>query len=375
MQGMRDEQHGIILERLQDGWLAVTMPYVAEWVDRLRKIPGRKWDAETRRWRLSGTEESVGWLCHYFREDPIELKSPSLLESFPELAKLRSGADWRSLDRMADRMKRKGYSASTQKAYTGHARRFLEQLAAPFSETTPEHVHQYVKRLMAEDRSHIYVSQALSALKFWLCEVEKRIGFSKTWIMPKREKKLPSVLSMQEVTRLLDSIENVKHRTILTLVYSAGLRIGEVVKLKRQDIDPARKTIHIRQGKGRKDRYTVLSAQAYRLLEKYLKMVRVEDCLFPSGDDLGKPINVRTIQLVFDRARRAAGIIRPATVHTLRHSFTTHLLEEGTDLRYIQELLGHASSKTTEIYTHVSIKDIRRIKSPLDRMMEMGDEE
>jgi integrase/recombinase XerD len=201
------------------------------------------------------------------------------------------------------------------------------------------------------------------------------LGFSKIWVRPKPQKKLPTVLSISEVLRLLAVIQNLKHRAILTLVYSSGLRIGEVVKLKHQDVDPDRKTIHIRQGKGRKDRYTVLSTAAYLLLERYMKSTCLEEYLFPSGEGFNKPIHVRTVQHVFEKARRSAGIVKPATVHTLRHSFATHLLEEGTDLRYIQELLGHASSKTTEIYTHVSIKDVRRIKSPLDRISDLGGED
>ncbi|WP_276358020.1 tyrosine-type recombinase/integrase [Cohnella caldifontis] len=208
-----------------------------------------------------------------------------------------------------------------------------------------------------------------------LCEAENRAGFQNIWVFPKYEKKLPSVMSMSEVRRLLESVKNLKHRTILTLIYSSGLRISEVVKLKRIDVDPTRRTLHIRQSKGRKDRYTVLSPIAYRMLEEYLNRNYVEDYLFPSGDSMNKPLNVRSIQHVFERAKRLAGVTKPTTVHTLRHSFATHLLEEGTDLRYIQELLGHASSKTTEIYTHVSIKDIRRIKSPLDRMDEKNEEE
>lgn len=158
-----------------------------------------------------------------------------------------------------------------------------------------------------------------------------------------------------------------KHRVLLTLVYSSGLRVSEAVQLKLQDVDPERGTIHIRQAKGRKDRYTLLSRTAYQLLEQYIRKERPEKWLFPGGTE-GRPLTTRSVQHVFEKARQKAEIRKPATVHTLRHSFATHLLEAGTDIRYIQELLGHASSKTTEIYTHVSIKDIRRIQSPLDRM-------
>ncbi|MCJ8013196.1 tyrosine-type recombinase/integrase [Paenibacillus sp. KQZ6P-2] len=158
-----------------------------------------------------------------------------------------------------------------------------------------------------------------------------------------------------------------KHRAVLTLIYSAGLRISEAVHLRVPDLDAERGTIHVRQAKGRKDRYTLLSQTAYKLMEQYIRIERPENWLFPGGTD-GRPITVRTIQHVFEKAKQKAGIQKQATVHTLRHSFATHLLEAGTDIRYIQELLGHESSKTTEIYTHVSIRDIRRIQSPLDRM-------
>ncbi|MBW5448050.1 tyrosine-type recombinase/integrase [Cohnella sp. CFH 77786] len=272
--------------------------------------------------------------------------------------------------RLREHIKRKGYCGTTEKTYLGHAYRFLDFLEVPLQKVFPNHVQAYVLAMMKEDKSHIYISQAISALRFWLCEAEARKGFQRAWVHPKREKKLPTVLTTAEVIRLLDSVRNIKHRTILTLIYSSGLRVGEAVKLKRQDIDPVRKTLHIRQGKGKKDRYTVLSSKAYQLLESYLNRTNVEQFLFPSGKDTTRPIQVRSIQYVFDRAKREAGISKPVTVHTLRHSFATHLLEEGTDLRYIQELLGHASSKTTEIYTHVSIKDVRRIKSPFDRMVE-----
>ncbi|WP_211224426.1 tyrosine-type recombinase/integrase [Paenibacillus assamensis] len=171
---------------------------------------------------------------------------------------------------------------------------------------------------------------------------------------------------------ILQHVDNRKHRTILTLAYSSGLRVGEVVRLRVMDIDPQRGVVHVRQAKGKKDRYTVLSQVAYELLVQYM-----EHCmstrepkarLFSGGTKDGKPLTERTVQYVFEKAKQRAGIQKPATVHTLRHSFATHLLEAGTDLRYIQELLGHSSSKTTEIYTHVSTRDIRRIQSPLDRM-------
>ncbi|MCL0077220.1 tyrosine-type recombinase/integrase [Dehalococcoidia bacterium] len=178
---------------------------------------------------------------------------------------------------------------------------------------------------------------------------------------------MPDILSRQEVLRLLEAVQNPKHRAIMLLTYSSGLRLGEVVRLKIEDIDSARRLIHLRQAKGRKDRYTVLSQVALDALRAYFKQYHPDQWLFP-GAQPGRHLHERTVQKVFEQAREMAGIRKNVSVHTLRHSFATHLLESGTDLRYIQELLGHKSSKTTEIYTHVSERDIGRIQSPLDTL-------
>ena len=153
------------------------------------------------------------------------------------------------------------------------------------------------------------------------------------------------------------------------LTYSAGLRVGEIVKLKMGDIDPDRSLIKIRSAKGRKDRYTTLSSVAYKELSKYIEMFRPEEWLFP-GQSGERPITVRTIEKIFELSKEKAKITKPCSVHVLRHSFATHLLEDGTDLRYVQELLGHSRPETTMIYTHVARKDIQKIRSPLDNMQE-----
>ena len=153
----------------------------------------------------------------------------------------------------------------------------------------------------------------------------------------------------------------------MLLTYSAGLRLGEVVRLRVEDIDSERHLIHVRQGKGRKDRYTVLSQVAWEALRAYMQEYQPQKWLFP-GARPERHLHERSVQKVFERAREKVGIHKDASVHTLRYSFATHLLESGTDLRYIQELLGHKSSKTTEIYTHVSERDIGRIQSPLDSL-------
>lgn len=206
----------------------------------------------------------------------------------------------------------------------------------------------------------------INALKFYYGEILKK-DFIFEVKRPKKDRKLPVVLNREEIAKILLSITNIKHKAILTLIYSAGLRVGEIIKLKIEDIDTERMLIHIKGSKGRKDRYTLLSQRALEILKEYRKEYRPPKWLFP-GQNKERHITTRTVEKVFANACRKAGIKKPVTVHTLRHSFATHLLEGGTDLRYIQELLGHKSSKTTEIYTHVSTKDIGKIRSPLDSL-------
>jgi len=184
---------------------------------------------------------------------------------------------------------------------------------------------------------------------------------------PRKEQRLPTVLGQEAVTRLLNTVENLKHLSLLMLVYSGGLRVSEVVKLRPEDLDEERGLIRVRQGKGRKDRYTILSSLAVDALHAYRASYPLTRWLFP-GAKPGRHLTDRSAQKVMYRACQKAGIPQQATIHTLRHSFATHLLESGIDLRYIQNLLGHASSKTTEIYTHVSRKNLQNIPSPLNAL-------
>lgn len=270
------------------------------------------------------------------------------------------------LDRMEQELRLRGYSGRTRKLYLGHARRFMNQLD-PHRVEAPE-VRGYLLALLDQGKSHGYVNQAVSAIKFLFRHVLGRAAPAADLPRPKAERKLPSVLSPEEVARILDSISNPKHRAILMTVYAAGLRVGEVVRLKVSDIDSARGLIHVRQAKGRRDRYVMLSDVALAELRRYWRIDRPTNWLFP-GARPGRHLHERTVQHVFRRAHRKAGIRKPATVHTLRHSFATHLLEAGTDLRYIQELLGHRNSNTTELYTKVSRKSLASIESPLDKLM------
>jgi site-specific recombinase XerD len=212
------------------------------------------------------------------------------------------------------------------------------------------------------------VNQVFNAIRFLYVELYKMPYAVGAIPRPKKEKKLPVVLSGEEVKRIMESTANLKHKALLMLIYSAGLRVGEATRLRPEDIDSDRNLIHIRGGKGKKDRYTILSTTVLSTLREYWKAHRPERYLF-EGQETGKPYSIRSIEKVFSRAAQRAQIGKEVTVHTLRHSFATHLLEQGVDLRYIQELLGHGSSKTTEIYTHVSRRTLGQIQSPLDKIM------
>jgi site-specific recombinase XerD len=212
------------------------------------------------------------------------------------------------------------------------------------------------------------VNQVFNALRFLYVDLYK-MPFRLTDLpRPKKARKLPDILTQEDVLELFSNIENPKHKTIFMLVYSAGLRVGEVVRLKIEDIDSKRKMIHLRNAKGDKDRYTMLSDVALEQLRAYYKEYKPHDYLF-EGQEGRNHIAERSVQQVFHDAVKRTGIRKQVSVHSLRHSFATHLLESGTDLRYIQKVLGHASSNTTEIYTHVSQKSIAKIVSPLDTAM------
>ena len=179
---------------------------------------------------------------------------------------------------------------------------------------------------------------------------------------PRRAKALPNELSKEEVKSILEAHNNLKHKAMLSLIYSCRLRCGELIALKPQHIDSKKNIVLIKNSKGKKDRIAPLSQKILEMLHEYYKIHKPKNYLF-EGQTAGMPYDVRSLQLVLKHSLKKTGISKPVTLHWLRHSYATHLLENRTDLRYIQELLGHSSSKTTEIYTHASAKSIQQIKS------------
>ena len=257
-------------------------------------------------------------------------------------------------------------SENTQRSYQFVVRQFSE-----YFNTSPEklgtlEIKEYLLHLINGKK---YSTQTLdvhySALKFFYNSV-----LARPWeIFPvprvKRKKKLPVVLSTEEVTKLLSKINNIKHKALFTVIYSAGLRTSEAAHLKISDIDSLRMQIRIENSKGAKDRYTILSEKTLLILREYWKVYRPRYWLFPGrfGD---KPISYKGISFIFNKYKKQAGITKSVTVHNLRHSFATHLLENGADLYHIQLLMGHSSPKTTTVYLHVRRIDLQKITSPFD---------
>jgi site-specific recombinase XerD len=221
----------------------------------------------------------------------------------------------------------------------------------------------FTKRKLAANT----VIQRLAALRFFFIKTLRKPWSVADTPYPKKTFRLPMILSQAEVGQLIDAAETPFHRILLMTAYATGVRRAELAHLKISDIDSQRMVIHVRQGKGRKDRYVMLSPRLLEALRAYWKAVRPRDFLFP-GAVLDRPITTGSIKKVCQRARQAAGLDKCITAHTLRHSFATHLLEAGTDLRTIQVLLGHRSFNTTARYVHVATASLASIRSPLDRL-------
>lgn len=271
------------------------------------------------------------------------------------------------LQQYKDILKLKRYSQHTARNYIHCFTVFLNYFKAEDIATLQKSkILDFLLQQTEQEISSSYQNQLINSIKFFY---EKVLGRKSEYYdipRPKKEHTLPDVLSEEEILQIFATVTNIKHKSILYLIYSGGLRLSEVVNLKITDIDSKRNMIKIRAGKGKKDRTTLLSQTLLTTLREYYREYKPKEYLF-EGDTGGK-YSPRSVQNIFKKALELSGIKKHATVHTLRHSFATHLLERGTDLRYIQELLGHANSKTTEIYTHITKKGLDKIISPLDNL-------
>lgn len=269
--------------------------------------------------------------------------------------------------RMIEDMQRRNFAEGTQKCYVDAVAAYARHFWRDPADLGPEHVRSYLVYL-SKLQTKSKARNANAALRFLY-----RTTLEKDWKIltepfPKCAKKLPIVLSLEEMAQFFDALKKVKYRAILMTAYAGGLRASEVVRLKVGDIDSGRMQIRIEQGKGKKDRYVMLSPTLLTTLREYYRMERPGmDWLFPGNPPTG-PITTRAALKVCQDAADSSGIGKHMTLHTLRHSFATHLLESGADIRLVQVLLGHASLNTTARYTHVSQRTINATQSPLERL-------
>jgi len=225
-------------------------------------------------------------------------------------------------------------------------------------------IRSYLQHLIQEKKSNSYINQAINSIKFYYEVVKEMPNRFYAIERPRKQKTLPKVLSMQDIQAMIQNAGNIKHKCIISTLYSAGLRRSELINLKIEDIDSKRMLMRINKGKGNEDRFTILSTRLLNDLRAYYKEWKPRVYLFEGAK--GGPYSSTSILKIIKRAARRSGIIQRVHPHMLRHSFATHLLENGTDLRSIQTILGHKSPKTTEIYTHVAVNNYRNIKNPLD---------
>ncbi len=262
----------------------------------------------------------------------------------------------------------RGFSGRTITAYLYYNKELLRFANPKFSkEINRQDVKDYLDYLISSKKSEATINLAINALKFYYEKILLRSFFKSNLgiARPKRPKKLPVVLSKKEAESMINILKNSKHKTILAILYGCGLRISELVKIKVKDIDIERKVLKISQGKGKKDRYTILPNKIIDVLENQMKLKNYNDYLFTGRNRRG-PINIMSINKIVKKSADLAKIKKDVSPHTFRHSFATHLLENGVNLRYIQTLLGHARLETTQIYTKVANNKLRNIESPLD---------
>ena len=327
----------------------------------VKKLEGTKWSNTLKSWHVDDTDENLTKIYTLF-ENKANINDNLLVE----IAKLSEEADEKIIHFMSW-LKSKRYSPNTIKIYVDAIKSFLKFYAKnPISEITNQDVITFNNEyILAKNYSASFQNQVVNALKLFFRTIQNKTIDVDLIHRPKRPKLLPNVLSKEEVKTILNTPTNIKHKTMLSLIYACGLRRSELLNLKPAHIHSKRHVLIIKQSKGKKDRITPISDKLIDLLRDYYKTYKPKVWLF-EGQNKGERYSEKSLQSVLKQVLKKCKITKPVTLHWLRHSYATHLLESGTDLRYIQELLGHNSSKTTEIYTHVSTKSLQNIKSPFD---------
>ena len=346
----------------------VEFSFNRELIDELKVRTNARWSATMNCWYIPKDQFELGEFFTAMKPlawiDYSAVKTNNLPESEKEV---RPVIEKGSLPAgYLEKLEQMRYGKNTVKTYKNCILQFTGYFGIrEIDKLTKDEINQYILHLIkTRNVSSSYQNQMINAIKFYY---EKVLGNKKEYYFidrPKRERKLPEVLSKQEIEKMIKTTKNIKHKSLISVMYSCGLRRSEAINLKATDIESDRMLIKIRDGKGKKDRYVPLSARVLNLLRNYYSEMKPENWLFP-GEKGMQYSESSVLNIVKDAARRA-GINRRVYPHILRHSFATHHLEQGTDLRYIQIWLGHSSTKTTEIYTHVSQNDYNKFKNPID---------
>jgi integrase/recombinase XerD len=317
---------------------------------------------------LFHTFKGVAWLSmkHFERNRPERDKGED--NDYTGIRKMNMiKGEHRVPDSFIDHLQEMRYSLNTARTYIHHFSKFIAHHAPrPLNDITEADIKAFVNLQVKKGCSSSEQNQIINAVKFYYEQVLDMPQRFYALARPRAKQKLPDVFSEQEVFSIIEHTENLKHRAVLATIYSCGLRISEFLNLKPGDILTDRKVVFVREGKGEKGRYTLLGERTLELLREYYRKYRPLTYLFEGIP--GVKYSGSSIRKVLRRSMRKAGITRHGTVHTLRHSFATHLLEQGTDLRAIQTLLGHRSLMTTEKYSHISSKTIRQIRNPFDNL-------
>ena len=365
---MKSLQHPTIFleEKIhrKNNQLLIKFDYDETLISLVRTINGASWSKSLKAWYLISNAENLSIILKLFKNiskvdvSKISKKTPFKRNLTEEQKQL--------LNQFYLFLKGKRYSQSTIQTYTFFIADFINfHTKTPLAELTNRAVELFIETVFME-RNYSVSSQRqfISALKIFTMFCPQTKIHNLALERPKKSRILPSVLSQEEVLRIIQYTQNIKHRAILTLLYSCGLRIGELINLKLIDFHIDRKQLIIKKGKGRKDRYVSLADSFLPLLSNYYHSYK-PTIYFVEGQNGGK-YSAESIRSFLRKSCKKAGIRKPVTPHTLRHSYATHLLENGVDLRYIQTLLGHSKPETTMIYTHVQRKDLMEIQNPLD---------
>lgn len=344
--------------------------YNKEIIDLVKTLEGPYWHKDLKLWSIRGGKENFHAMVDVFTRTEIEHVSSEIYT--PESIKRQGPAEKVNTSPLPEKfmnyMMLKNYSIRTIQAYEMHLSKFLTNLAPKeITGLSSDQINCYIRDVVVKNNySSSYQNQMINAFKLYFRVMAAITLDTASVPRPKRSKKLPIVLSKEEISAIIKSIRNFKHRLIIMIIYGTGMRLSESVNLCISDIDFNRKLIHIRAGKGKKDRIVPLPLILISKLQEYLELYKPGKYLFEGIK--GGRYSVRSVQSILKTALIRAKISKNASIHSLRHSFATHTLEQGTDIRLLQEILGHSSIKTTEIYTHVSNTSILRIKSPIDKI-------